>query len=129
MTQLLTKKALQEHLGVGKQKTEELIDEFLHLAIILSKKSQTLYFHLETVNYLLESKTKYSYQKKKKPLGSHLEMTEEDINLLETRFGKELFTKLVPHVNLMLGQKKRNTRLRSIPEMFEEAYLLFEEKL
>ena len=118
MTQLLTKKALQEHLGVGKQKTEELINEFLNLGIILSKTSQTLYFHLDTVNYLLESKTKYSYQNKKKPLGSHLEMTEEDINLLETRFTKNVFTKLVPHVNLMLGQKKRNTKPRSITEMF-----------
>lgn len=129
MTQLLTKKALQEHLGVGKQKTEELIDDFLHLGIILSKTSQTLYFHLDTVNYLLESKTKYSYQNKKKPLGSHLEMTEEDINLLETRFTKNVFTKLVPHVNLMLGQKKRNTRPRSITEMFEEVYQTFEEQL
>lgn len=129
MTQLVTKKALQEHLGVGKQKTEEFIDEFLHLAIILSKTSQTLYFHLDTVNYLLESKTKYSYQNKKKPLGSHLEMTEEEINLLETRFGKERFTKLIPHVNLMLGQKKRNTKPRSITEMFEEAHQTLEEKL
>jgi len=129
MTQLLTKKALQEHLGVGKQKTEELINEFLNLGIILSKTSQTLYFHLDTVNYLLESKTKYSYQNKKKPLGSHLEMTEEDINLLETRFTKNVFTKLVPHVNLMLGQKKRNTKPRSITEMFEEVYQTFEEQL
>ena len=129
MTQLLTKKALQEHLGVGKQKTEELINEFLNLGIILSKTSQTLYFHLDTVNYLLESKTKYSYQNKKKPLGSHLEMTEEDINLLETRFTKKVFTKLVPHVNLMLGQKKRNTKPRSITEMFEEVYQTFEEQL
>ena len=129
MTQLLTKKALQEHLGVDRPRTEELIDEFLHLAKILSKRTNIMFFHLDTVNYLLESKTKYSYQNKKKPLGSHLEMTEEDINLLETRFTKQVFTKLVPHVNLMLGQKKRNTRPRSITEMFEEVYQTFEEQL
>lgn len=129
MPQLVTKKGLQEHLGVGRPRTEELIDDFLHLAIILSKTSQTLYFHLDTVNYLLESKTKYSYQNKKKPLGSHLEMTEEEINLLETRFTPNIFTKLVPHVNLMLGQKKRNTKPRSITEMFDEVFQNFEEKL